>query len=81
MVKLGYTREEIMSQLQNDIEELHRNSETWLEAIIEYCTKHDLEESEIIQYLSPVMIERIRSESQKRNLFKRPPIDEVSLPF
>lgn len=63
MVKLGFSREEIMSSLQHKVEEFYEHSETWLEAIAEYCQEFDLEESEVIPYLSPVLLERLRSES------------------
>lgn len=80
MVKLGYTREEIMSNLQTQIEKIKQHNETWLESIVEYCQQFDLEETEVLQYLSPVLIDRIKKESLSLHLLK-PNKDEVSLPF
>lgn len=81
MVKLGYSREEIMSKLQNDIEELYKSHNSWLDSVVEYCEKFDLEEIEVTPYLSPVMIERIKEESLKLNMLKRGGFSEASLPF
>lgn len=79
MVKLGFTKEEIMSSLQTRVEELRRHSETWLEAISEYCQEFDLEETEVAPYLSPVLIERLRSESINLNRIKKENIATLPL--
>lgn len=81
MVKLGYSREEIMSKLQSDIEELFIKHNSWLDSLVDYCERYDLEESEVTPYLSPVMIERIKDESLKLNMLKRSNFLEASLPF
>ena len=70
MIKLGLTKEEIMSNLQHELEGLKSPSETWLEVIADYCSSYDIEETDIKRYLSPVMIERIRDECEKLNLLK-----------
>lgn len=79
MVKLGFTREEIMSSLQQKVEDLYKNCDTWLEAVAEYCQEYDLEETEVIPYLSPVLLERLRSESVGLKRIKTENI--ATLPF
>ena len=79
MVKLGFSKEEIMSSLQHKVEELYKNCDTWLEAVVEYCQEYDLEETEIAPYLSPVLLERLRSESVNLKRIKSENI--ATLPF
>lgn len=81
MVKLGYSREEIMSKLQSDVEVLFIIHDSWLDSLVAYCEQYDLAESEVTPYLSPVMIERIKEESLKLNMLKRSNFSEASLPF
>ncbi len=70
MIKLGLTKEEVMSSLQHELEGLKNPAETWLEVIADYCSSHDIEETDIKKYLSPVMLQRIRDECEKLNLLK-----------
>ena len=70
MIKLGLTKEEIMSNLQHELEGLKNPSETWLEVIAGYCGNFDIEETDIKRYLSPVMVQRVRDECEKLNLLK-----------
>jgi len=79
MVKLGFSKEEIMSSLQHKVEELYKHCDTWLEAVVEYCQEYDLEETEIAPYLSPVLLERLRSESVNLKRIKTENI--ATLPF
>lgn len=81
MVRLGYSNEEKMSSLQKELESIRQHTETWLEAIVDYCQQYDLEETDVVPYLSPVIKERITEESRKRNLVKKTPGEEVTLPF
>lgn len=79
MVKLGFTKEEIMSNLQHKVEELYRHSETWVEAIVEYCQEFDLDETDVIPYLSPIMLDRLKKEAVLLKRLKR--TEEATLPF
>lgn len=81
MIKLGYSKEEKMLSLQKDLEVRRKHNDTWLEAIVEYCQEYDLEESDVIPFLSPVILDRINEESKRLRLIKNSPGDSVSLPF
>lgn len=80
MVKLGFSKEEIMSNLQRELEVIRKSTDTWVEAIVDYCQKYDLEESDVIPYISPVILGRIKDEASTLNLIKKNK-EEVSLPF
>lgn len=77
---IGYKTEEIMLEIQNEVELNYKKSQSWIESLAEYCTKYDVEEHNIVKYLSPALVERIKSEAKQLNLIKKDKFD-IELPF
>ncbi len=77
---IGYKTEEIMLDIQNEVENNYKKCQSWIESLSEYCVKYDVEEQNIVKYLSPVLTERIKSEARKLNLIKKDKFD-IELPF
>lgn len=77
---IGYKTEEIMLEIQNDVEAKYVLTNSWIDALSEYCTQYDVEETHIVQYLSPVLIKNIKQEAKSLNLIKRDNFD-IEIPF
>lgn len=77
---IGYKTEEIMLEIQNDIEERFNKTNSWIDALSEYCVQYDVEETQIVQYLSPALISRIKDEAKSLNLIKKDKFD-IEIPF
>jgi hypothetical protein len=77
---IGYKTEEIMLEIQNDVEAKYVLTNSWIDALSEYCIQYDVEETHIVQYLSPVLIKNIKQEAKSLNLIKRDNFD-IEIPF
>ncbi len=77
---IGYKTEEIMLEIQNDVEAKYALTNSWIDALSEYCIQYDVEETQIVQYLSPVLIKNIKQEAKSLNLIKRDNFD-IEIPF
>jgi hypothetical protein len=77
---IGYKTEEIMLEIQNDVEAKYVLTNSWIDALSEYCIQYDVEETQIVQYLSPVLIKNIKQEAKSLNLIKRDNFD-IEIPF
>lgn len=76
-MSLSISNEEKMLAVQNEIEELYQLHDCWTDSIISYCVKYDLEEFEIVPFLSPFLINELRHEAVKNKTIRT----ELELPF
>ncbi len=77
---IGYKTEEIMLEIQNDIELRYDKTKSWIDALTDYCIEFDVEENQIVKYLSPALLSRIKDEAKSLNLIKKDKFD-IEIPF
>lgn len=69
--------QEKMLSTQIEIEEMFSKNQSWVEAVIEYCSTYDLAEEEVVPFLSPNIVSKIRDEAIENKTIKV----ESALPF
>lgn len=77
---IGYKTEEIMLEIQNDIELRYDKTKSWIDALTDYCIEFDVEENQIVKYLSPALLSKIKDEAKSLNLIKKDKFD-IEIPF
>lgn len=68
---------EKMFKTQEEIEEIYSKNGSWVEAVIEFCHLYDLGEDEVVPFLSPNLLSKIRDEAVQNKTIKV----ESTLPF
>lgn len=75
---LSISLDEKMLALQNEVEDFYKVHHSWSDSICAYCDKYDIEEQDVVKYLSPFLLDVLKKEAIKNKTVK---IKDKGLPF
>lgn len=75
---ISIPREEKMLMLQTEVEANYKLHNSWADSVCAYCNKYDIEEVDVVKYLSPFLIDVLKKEALKNKTVR---LTENTLPF